>query len=898
MLRNVATRPQSSRRDPPNPREFTIAPNVKREDLQKVLFEKKEGDNIINERLLYLLLPRIKGQPPFTSTTVPTTITLTTKQASTTSHLPPMTTTTSNATISTAFDDATTNATMFTSTAPVEQSDSTFDTYASTTPKRKHEYPKKAKWSEEDTKEFELDSSELAILEREYTKKLAQLKAQKTERMNRHPADDNRDPTDDETTLSPSTSVDLPELPAKRNQTEPSTTRTPLFTTTNNQQFTVVFHTAAKQRHEAVEKSKVESKLLSILSNAVKEHDLRFEKALKGLESADANTSTFASHVSDPRPPTPADEYTSADTSPSSVEQVAEVALRNALKETEHDDGVTAVEPHEHSVSSSTWKPVTATGIQSTSETGSNADEATTLAAVSLPMTEEAMEVNEVLSLIEADEKAEKAEAGSDSYEIRRLREKTRAKILAFLERRVEKITAALDRTSVKPIISSTTVPPTTTSKSSTKSDSKISKNTIATEVTTTLTTSSTASASTTGTTDDDEPSVAFKQIPEAEEDDSDGMPEEGKSEAMNSAAKTTPPTIVRSSISPAQLNPEPTKLANVISPIAGIIDNIGPIIAPLLQSRAATASAAAVKAAGVRTSYGQSGRDLLVHSDGENSIIGYGTQLAREILNPGSLQRDREDRQRAIASKIASMKESMQYQSSSGNEVHNIPLYQALNPSLTHPVTLQARQSYGQAYHRVASIPLAEQAAQAAQPYISRPSLPPYFVAPPPGYVGPLPPPPPPPPTLPIAHNLLDAPRRAPVSPSVTHEAAPPSFGSVAPYTLAAEVKEFPSGFSIQEHITKAPKPLLSTTGTAQVSDGTGFERGRSEVKTTFFQDSGLMVGNEAPAPVRPPLGLGTSGAGFGGGRRPTESFDDVTTSNDSVSFYSSNRRRKMAKN
>lgn len=56
-----------------------------------------------------------------------------------------------------------------------------------------------------------------------------------------------------------------------------------------------------------------------------------------------------------------------------------------------------------------------------------------------------------------------------------------------------------------------------------------------------------------------------------------------------------------------------------------------------------------------------------------------------------------------------------------------------------------------------------------------------------------------------------------APVSPSVTHEAAPPSFGSVAPYTLAAEVKEFPSGFSIQEHITKAPKPLLSTTGTAQ---------------------------------------------------------------------------------
>lgn len=188
--------------------------------------------------LVVLVCFRIKGQPPFTSTTVPTTITLTTKQASTTSHLPPMTTTTSNATISTAFDDATTNATMFTSTAPVEQSDSTFDTYASTTPKRKHEYPKKAKWSEEDTKEFELDSSELvgfawlrmtliclilsssitsilylqAILEREYTKKLAQLKAQKTERMNRHPADDNRDPTDDETTLSPSTSVDLPEV--------------------------------------------------------------------------------------------------------------------------------------------------------------------------------------------------------------------------------------------------------------------------------------------------------------------------------------------------------------------------------------------------------------------------------------------------------------------------------------------------------------------------------------------------------------------------------------------------------------------------------------------------------------------------------------------------------------
>ncbi|RCN28288.1 hypothetical protein ANCCAN_25969, partial [Ancylostoma caninum] len=100
-------KPSDFRITPPNPRDFTIAPNVKREDLKKIL-EEKNGDNIINERLLHLLLPRLKKS-----------------------------------------------------------------------------YTKKARWSQEDSKEFHLDSSELAILEREYLRKLAQLKAQKKERENR-----------------------------------------------------------------------------------------------------------------------------------------------------------------------------------------------------------------------------------------------------------------------------------------------------------------------------------------------------------------------------------------------------------------------------------------------------------------------------------------------------------------------------------------------------------------------------------------------------------------------------------------------------------------------------------------------------------------------------------------
>ncbi|WKY14948.1 hypothetical protein Q1695_000455 [Nippostrongylus brasiliensis] len=757
VLRNMATRPQINRRvTPPNVRDFTIPPNVKKEDIEKITFDKKEGDNIINERLLYLLLPRIKGQPAFTTTTLPTTTVKTTKK-------PPTTTVTT-------------------------------------------------------VKVPPTTKSNTAELEKEYLEKLALLKAQKTVATTRVAL---------ETFLATST------IPTTASPGKGETTTIP--STKGSPHFTVVFHTAAKEKFE--EKTKMESKVLSILSSAIKEHEEKFRKASKesysthekGIDQNQVLESTHAPLTSRKA----SDEWP---TEQNSVEQVAEVALRRALKVDEPDDDASFVRSMELPTStaySEATTPMTTTTEESLSSSSvsettiKNVVKSTESTTTSIPSTtsivtaEEASEVNEVLSLIEEDEKAEKAEGTVSSKEIKLLREKTRAKILAFLQKRVP--------------------PP---------SDSGM-------EVTTT----------------------------------------------------TRIPTLMSDALQPSHMHADAAKLAHVITPIAGIIDNIGPIIAPLLQSQVA-ASAASAKVAGVRT-YERPGRDLLAHSDGENSIIGYGTQLAREILNPGSLQRDREDQQKALAAKIAQVKESLKYNSNSVSDVRTIPIYQALAPPPLPVPTSPNRINYAHAYPRVASVPLSEQAAHAAINTVPQQTLastlPPYFVAPPPGYVGPLPPPPPPPPpsaaltSQRLPQYTMETLRRAPQQPvpSKPVDIVLQDEATSAGDSHSFEKNELPT-FTIEELPASASKETPSKEQkTPNGLDQTGYESGRSGVKATFFEDSGVMMGvsEEANSGAGPPFG-GGGGSGFGGGRRPTESFEEAASaSRENVSFFGVNRK-KMAKN
>ncbi|RCN30087.1 hypothetical protein ANCCAN_24143 [Ancylostoma caninum] len=270
-------------------------------------------------------------------------------------------------------------------------------------------------------------------------------------------------------------------------------------------------------------------------------------------------------------------------------------------------------------------------------------------------------------------------------------------------------------------------------------------------------------------------------------------------------------------------------KLANVITPIAGIIDNIGPILAPLLRSRLAAA-----KTAGVRT-YETGGRDLLAHSPGENSIIGYGTQLAREILNPGSLQRDREENQRALAAKIAQVKESLQYQSKAESNAHTVPLHEVLLPASHALPAMALNPSYPQAFTRVASVPLAEQAAQAAKTvqlpaFVQQSTLPPFFVAPPPGYKGPLPPPPPPPP---LPGRLMgEQPRRSPISktpilPPLEVDSSSPTTANTPYFPPVIQAETLPPVI-IESFTTQSPRalPHATTKQPAAHGDSLSFQR------------------------------------------------------------------------
>ncbi|KAJ1347505.1 hypothetical protein KIN20_002575 [Parelaphostrongylus tenuis] len=251
------------------------------------------------------------------------------------------------------------------------------------------------------------------------------------------------------------------------------------------------------------------------------------------------------------------------------------------------------------------------------------------------------------------------------------------------------------------------------------------------------------------------------------------------------------------------------TKLANVITPIAKIIDNIGPIIAPLLRSS---------------------------------------THATKE-------------RQRAFAATISQIKENLKYNISERANIRPNPYIDEQSLAQQTPEFTRRRHGYPQAFVRVASVPLAEQAARAtrnahAQPRrasldLSRSTSLPYFTAPPTGYEKPLP-------------FALPTPL---------------SLSTPAYYSLESQKKTSSLGLSsvssseagnAAHSLAKIPLPRPLNRGT---NDNTGYERGRSQVKSVFVENSGIMLGaQEAPLKgnVSPPSSSvkndGFGGEGFAG--------------------------------
>uniref|UniRef100_A0A0K0DP90 DH domain-containing protein n=1 Tax=Angiostrongylus cantonensis TaxID=6313 RepID=A0A0K0DP90_ANGCA len=760
-----------------------------------------------------------------------------------------------------------------------------------------------------------------AKLESEYLTKLVLLKMERKERESKHQeetanhdlanSDDNQS-SDSIASFSNGTATTSAILTETTSTVVPTERERQADNMTRDQQLKVSINTEAKNGHDKIEK--IESKVLSILSNTVKEQEemLGRQSAVESSAVKADKGQNITSKLQQAqnilfKSPSPQSETTVV--FPSKLE----LNITNEPERNLESENPMHVNNESNLLRKSFKKSVFNNDLSEDNSKHSQNTVSADYPLSDVPKVLKATEANEVSLLNETHLNAKKAEDLLDSNEIKRLQEHIRAKLLALLQKRVEKLVADLDLDHNSTFAPTMGIEEATSTRSS--SIPRTSVTAIVTSTMATTTAKSTGGDNSTLTTDE-EGGVAFKQISMLEEKDT--VETVNNASSIITAELSNSSAIVHKSETATSTKSE-AKLANVITPIAKIIDNIGPIIAPLLRSRTA-----ARKAAGV-TSYEPPGRDILAHSAGENSIIGYGTQLAREILNPGSLQKDREERQKAFAAKIAQIKENFKYNTS--ETAIRIPPYPDLYSVVaqTSQVT-HRRHAYPQAFARVASVPLAEQAAKATRSThtqlakasfdFSHPTVVPYFTAPLTGYRGSLPQPTSPHQSLSTLPYYSLEPRKEAFSPRLPRvssseiNAAAQSIASTPFYpTMKSDEVVLPfltSAFSTQKSQLQPPVTAMQMEKQG-INDNTGYERGRSEVKSTFIGDSGIMLGNrEAPAlsqrtdsqPSIPSQSVRFRGGGFGGGRRPTESFvQDASTIEESFSIFATNPKKVMKK-
>ncbi|VDM53147.1 unnamed protein product [Angiostrongylus costaricensis] len=761
--------------------------------------------------------------------------------------------------------------------------------------------------------------STLAKLESEYLTKLVLLKMERKERESKHQEEianhDLANPNDNQSSdsaasLSNSTATTSAILTETTSTVVPTERERQTDNMPRDQQLKVSIHTKAKNGYDKIEK--IESKVLSILSSTVKEQEemLGKQSAVERSRVKVDKGQNIASELQQTQntlftPPSP-----QSDTSAVFPSKLALNITIEPEKNLESENSI-HVDSESHLLRKSSKKVDFNNGLfEDNSKHSQNAVSAD-YPPSDAPKILKATESNEVSLLNETHLNVKKAEDLLDTNEIKRLQEHIRTKLLALLQKRVEKLVADLDLNRNSTFAPTMGIEEATSTRSSSIQRTSVTDSVISTKATTTA--KSTAGVRSTLTSDEGG-AAALKQISMFEEKNTVETVNNASSiiaaELSNRSATVHKSETARSTKSEA-------KLANVITPIAKIIDNIGPIIAPLLRSRNA-----AIKAAGV-TTFEPPGRDILAHSEGENSIIGYGTQLAREILNPGSLQKDREERQKAFAAKIVQIKENLKYNASEG--ANRIPPYPNLYSVL--PQTSQVthrRHAYPQAFARVASVPLAEQAAKASRNThtqlakasfdFSHSTVVPYFTAPLTGYKESLPTPPSFPQSLSTLPYYSLEPRKEALSSRLSRvssseiNTAAQSIASTPFYpTMKSDEVVLPfitSAFSSQKSQLQPPVAAMQMEKQG-INDNAGYERGRSEVKSTFFEDSGIMLGNrEVPSqridsqPFTSLKSVGFRGGEFGGGRRPTESFaQDDSTMEESFSIFATNPKKVMRK-
>uniref|UniRef100_A0A1I7WRH6 LsmAD domain-containing protein n=1 Tax=Heterorhabditis bacteriophora TaxID=37862 RepID=A0A1I7WRH6_HETBA len=142
------------------------------------------------------------------------------------------------------------------------------------------------------------------------------------------------------------------------------------------------------------------------------------------------------------------------------------------------------------------------------------------------------------------------------------------------------------------------------------------------------------------------------------------------------------------------------------------------------------------------------------MHSqNGEHSLFGYGTQLAKEMLNAASANMNKQKRQDTATGRIIKANEVNKAEINDEEiDIGAFKIGKTVSPietvSFTPTIVDQVKQPFHQpqqsaytSYH--SSLPLSAYQA----PFTSAVTVPPFFFPPPPGYKGPLPPAPPPPP-------------------------------------------------------------------------------------------------------------------------------------------------------
>ncbi|CAD6188751.1 unnamed protein product [Caenorhabditis auriculariae] len=831
-LREIARRHNPKSYTPDNVRHFTLVPpNVEAGNLDTEQLRKGKGDTIINEKLLTLLLPRHKGESPFTTTT--------------TSTAPPPTTTTTTTTSTTTSTTTTTTTTP----APTTTTTTTLAPTTTTTELPRRNIP--GRLVQPDADSYENTSSGNDVDDSDGLKKTEP---------------DNVDFTKDEQGSQEEKNV--------TKQMEKSTTETPEIEKPkstedkSNPQFTAFFHTA-------------EPKLFSTA------------QIIESAAESDSKDSGKPSYIKKL-------EEIYKNEEESVTKQLEEITMRELFG----SSSTTTQKPTTVKITKTTAKPTkkttTKAAIKTTTPTPKSEEvkEKETTKSLETMEAELLTEVQEVLQVLSAEENVENQKKLE--------RQEARLKIANFLKKmeNIKKSRSDEDAKKgekpTKPEVTKAPKPAETTKKP-----------TPTTSTTTSTTTTTTSEAPTTTSKTE----KATSAIPEAEDEGAAFVtqaPEPGSSVSNSETAtkklSLEPPAVTLADvISTTTVAPSPPvagtvynlnanansnanpQFANVITPIAGILDEIRPILSPLLQS----SGIGSPRASGVRTYQPPEGRNLMEDGFSENSLIGFGSQLAREILNPGSLRKDRMEREKSIVSRINEVKKNQAtvYDSMATGAPLDVGQYTQNLPVATAPPATQPPQNL------------------------------PYFVPPPAGYVGPLPPVPPPPPSffMKPKQNPASQPQPQPQllpKPEVrTVDGAYPEHINTPYYPPKISNGQFYTGATSEEpqrfqsSVRKeAPKPAV-------IKDDQGYEQGRYGVKSTFFEDSGLPVERRTPAPAvfdaqmpkemfglvpNDPASSGSfgggkapSGNGFGGGIAPVSSYEEAErqSSKSSSSFFSSNR-------